>query len=79
MDLLFLISIAAAPTLPPWAELSVKTCISSMAFLASQAKASLSTGILMWNGSSPMLEGFQLNVGIFSIFFVSMLDRFANV
>jgi len=53
--------------------------MSSVAFLASQAEASLFVGMLMLKGSSPKLEGFQLNVGIFSIFLMSVLVRFDSV
>ena len=55
--LFFLISIAAAPTLPSWAEPSVNTWTSSVAFSAARAELSLSSGILIWNGSLPVLVG----------------------
>jgi len=57
----------------------VKTWISSVAFSASRAEASLSAGMLMRNGNSPVLDGFRPVDGIFSIAFVSAPSVFARI
>src|SRR5712691_5613448 len=77
-SLFFLISIAAAPTLPFCTEPSEYTCISSVAFVASRAESSLLAEILIWKGSLPVMEGLRVAVGIFSILLASMLKVLAS-